>query len=109
MLHIDRAGGSYCYPHECADSASLSGLNLDACEAVHGEQNALLQCRDVFAIDTAYVTTSPCLTCVKLLLNTSCQRIIFAEPYAHDAPARELWEKLHGPETWIHYQLKEKG
>ena len=81
------------WPHACAGSWSPSGKNLDGCEAIHAEQNALLQCRDVHAIETCYVTVSPCVTCTKLLLNTSCREIVFLEPYAHEAPARELWEK----------------
>lgn len=81
------------YPHACAGATAPSGTQLESCEAIHAEQNALLQCRDVFSIVTCYVTHSPCITCVKLLLNTSCQRIIFRERYAHDAAAHELWMK----------------
>jgi hypothetical protein len=39
-----------------------SGTGLDVCEAIHAEQNALLQCKDVEQIDTAYVTAMPCMT-----------------------------------------------
>lgn len=79
------------FPHACAGAWSPSGTNLDACQAIHAEQNALLQCRDVYSIHTAYVTASPCMTCVKLLLNTSCERIVFVEEYPH-RDARQLWE-----------------
>jgi len=51
----------------------------------------MLQCRDVYSIHTAYVTASPCMTCIKLLLNTSCERIVFVEEYPH-VEARRLWE-----------------
>ena len=74
----------------CAGAYAASGRSLDACQAVHAEQNALLQCRDVYAIHTAYVTVSPCTTCCKLLLNTSCERIVFAELYPHPE-AYALW------------------
>lgn len=77
--------------HACSGASTPSGQGLDTCQAIHAEQNALLQCRDVYAIHTAYVTTSPCITCTKLLLNTSCERIIFAEEYPH-AEAKILWE-----------------
>jgi hypothetical protein len=30
------------------------------------------------------------VTCIKLLLNTSCERIVFAEAYAH-SEAKEWW------------------
>lgn len=78
------------HPHACPGAHSASGTNLDACQAIHAEQNALLQCRDVYAIHTCYVTASPCITCVKLLLNTSCEKIVFVEEYPHKA-AQELW------------------
>ena len=78
------------YPHACPGAQSPSGTNLDGCQAIHAEQNALLQCGKVWEIDTCYVTASPCMTCVKLLLNTSCQRIVFAEEYPH-TEAAGLW------------------
>lgn len=78
------------HPHACPGAQSPSGTNLDGCQAIHAEQNALLQCRNVWEIHTCYVTASPCMTCVKLLLNTSCQRIVFAEEYPH-TEAAGLW------------------
>lgn len=78
------------HPHACLGAHSPSGTNLDGCQAIHAEQNALLQCRDVYTIHTCYVTASPCITCVKLLLNTSCEKIVFVEEYPHKA-AQELW------------------
>lgn len=79
------------FPNACAGATAPSGTNLDACQAIHAEQNALLQCKDVYDIHTCYVTTSPCMTCTKLLLNTGCQRIVFVEEYPHQE-ARALWE-----------------
>ena len=64
-------------PHACAGATAESGTQLDACQAIHAEQNALLQCKDVYEIHAAYVTTSPCITCTKLLMNTGCEVIIF--------------------------------
>ena len=83
---------------ECPGAQSASGTNLDKCGAIHAEQNALLQCRDPYEIHTCYTTTSCCTHCVKLLLNTSCQRIVFLEEYPHEDP-KELWS-LAGRE-WI--------
>ena len=79
------------FPNACPGANALSGTNLDGCQAIHAEQNAMLQCKDVYSIHTCYVTASPCVTCCKQLLNTSCERIIFVEEYPHSA-ARELWE-----------------
>ena len=77
----------------CSGVGLPSGTGLDACEAIHAEANALLQCGDVNQVVACYVTCSPCISCVKLLLNTSCRRIIFAERYAHDETAQELWAR----------------
>ena len=68
-------------------------------EAIHAEQNALLQCRDVYLIDTCFVTCSPCMTCTKLLLNTGCRKICFSEVYTGSVEAEKLW--LSSGRTWI--------
>lgn len=95
------SGMPHCTDEPCAGACAPSGTMLDACEALHAEQNALLQCRDVYTIDTTYVTASPCVTCTKLLLNTSCKRIVYISEYPHPA-ARLLWEGA-GRE-WIQYK-----
>lgn len=86
------AGLEHCIDNPCPGSRMKSGTGLDDCQAIHAEQNALLQCRNVYEIDVAYVTTSPCITCVKLLLNTSCKRIVYLEEYSH-AQSKLIWTK----------------
>lgn len=110
---LDRGDGTYrvaehwerptiqVFGHACSGSSSPSGTNLDACQAIHAEQNAMLQCRDVYAIHTAFVTASPCMTCVKLLLNTSCERVVYLEEYPHSA-AKDLW--LGAGRAWDKYR-----
>ena len=88
-------------PHACPGANAASGTQLETCEAIHGEQNALLQARDVHQIHTCYVTHSPCITCVKLLMNTSCTQIVFRERYAHDQLSQELWLR-NVDYTWEH-------
>ena len=67
------SGFSHCLDNPCKGANSTSGKDLDKCEAIHAEQNALLQCKDVYDIHTVYCTVSPCIHCVKLLLNTSAK------------------------------------
>ncbi|MBU6231515.1 hypothetical protein KGP36_02500 [Patescibacteria group bacterium] len=87
----DKSGlGTITFPHACPGADAPSGTALDACHAVHAEQNALLQCRDPWSIATCVVTASPCVTCTKLLLNTSCKRILFGEDYPQPE-AKALW------------------
>ena len=78
--------GHYCQGHD-------SDTGKDLCEAVHAEQNALLQCKDVEAIAVAYVTLSPCISCLKLLINTGCKRIVIATEWDDPRP-KQLWHKL---------------
>lgn len=89
-------GGPSGLPH-CSDSACSrenykSGSRLDICEAIHAEQNALLQCPDTQKIETTYITASPCIHCIKLLMNTSCRRIVFGEIYPGYENLKYRWE-----------------
>lgn len=87
------------YPNACAGATAPSGTALDACEAIHAEANALLQCENVYHIHTVYCTASPCMHCTKLLLGTGAREIFFLEEYP--APgAKELWEKSKGKVWW---------
>lgn len=101
-LHCRGAPGPDVEP--CVAAGAASGLDLDGCEAIHAEMNAALKCADVERIHTAYTTTSPCVTCAKLLLNTGCRRVVYAEPYAHDDAALRLLARgrvdvIHRPRT----------
>lgn len=88
------AGQPHCTEFPCSGADCAPGQGLELCEAIHAEQNALLQCADVQRIRTCYTTTAPCITCTKLLLNTPCERIAFIEEYPHPR-ARELWVNSH--------------
>jgi len=94
------AGFTHCINKPCSGAKSKSGTDLDKCEAIHAEQNALLQCKDVYDIHRVYTTLEPCIHCVKLLLNTSTQQIIYGEKYVHDQ-ARILWESSGRGYTYI--------
>jgi dCMP deaminase len=86
------AGRPHCNEgHPCEGANLPSGTGLDLCQAAHAEQNALLQCHDVHEIETCYCTTAPCVTCTKLLLNTSCRRVVFVADYPHTQAAMQLW------------------
>jgi dCMP deaminase len=63
------------------------------CQAVHAELNALMDCRDVTKIHACYVTTLPCNNCMKSLLNTSCQRIVYLEDHDHADHVISEWTK----------------
>lgn len=94
-------GQDHCTDKPCPGADMESGTGHDVCEAIHAEQNALLQCNNVWAIADCYTTTAPCMACTKLLLNTSCTRIFFKEGYEVHSEAKELWERAG--RSWIQY------
>ena len=89
------AGQIHCIDQPCKGALSKTGTDLELCEAIHAEQNALLQCKNVYEIKKVYCTVSPCIHCVKLILNTSAKHIYFCEEYIHQE-AKKLWMKTQG-------------
>ena len=102
------SGQEHCIDNPCKGARLKSGQGLDLCEAIHAEQNALLQCKDVYDIDTVYCTLSPCIHCLKLLLNTSAKHIIFMEKYVDADPLGEYWMKhtLGRSGSWCYINKK---
>jgi dCMP deaminase len=87
------AGVEHCIDVNCPGATFPSGSGLELCEAIHAEQNALVQCKFPDSIHTVYCTTSPCMHCVKMLATTSAIRIVFVDEYPHHQ-ARVYWEGL---------------
>ena len=98
------SGFIHCINQPCDGAKSKSGEDLDKCQAIHAEQNALLQCKNVYDIDRVYTTLEPCVHCIKLLLNTSAKQIIFGEKYVHNL-ARSLWEISGRGYTYINKKV----
>jgi dCMP deaminase len=97
------SGAIHCIDSPCSGVKDLPG-STDRCLAIHAEQNALLQCRQIDRAHTIYCSVSPCFTCCKLIANTPIQRIIFAEQYSDE---RGLWllitlkrKLISGSEVW---------
>lgn len=82
-------GASHCIDSPCAGAGLPSTTGLELCEAIHAEQNALMMCHDVMQVDSCFVTVSPCLHCMKMLLNTTCREIYYLQAY--DEVAVEMW------------------
>lgn len=95
-------GAAHCIDKPCAGANAPSGTSLHLCEAIHAEQNALMQCRDINAIHTVYCTASPCVLCMRLLVGTSALKIVFAEEYPH--PESKIMATSRSI-TWKHLPL----
>lgn len=84
-------GMTHCTDTPCPGVHAPKGADL--CEAVHAEQNALMQCKDVDKIFAIFVSHAPCMRCTKMLLNTPCQMVMYAEGADSEPQAQVLWEK----------------
>lgn len=73
--------------------------NPDLCPSAHAEQNALLQCKVPEQIDTIYLTLSPCVPCIRIIMNTPCKRIVFDQEHKH-TEAKDMWKG-----KWCHYDF----
>nr|DAK10415.1 MAG TPA: deoxycytidylate deaminase [Bacteriophage sp.] len=61
-----------------------SGQMIDRCMSIHGEQNAIVSAaiQGVSLVDSLiYVTTMPCITCMKMLLSVKPKWIFFESDY----------------------------
>lgn len=96
------AGLVNCADEPCKGATAQSGTALDACEAIHAELNAYSRVKDRHLIHTGYLTCSPCVHCVDMLLGTKCQRLVFTEEYPHNEESKRRW--LKGKREWVHYQ-----
>lgn len=98
-------GQPHCTETPCPGVQFDAGQGLGVCEAIHAEQNALLQCRDPDRIYALYCTTAPCKHCTKMLLNTGCDYIFFLEDYPESG--ERLWRDAN--KAWVkleHIQLE---
>lgn len=81
----------HCTKVACPGAKFASGQGLNSCVAVHAEINALVQCGNIDKAHHIYVTTAPCVSCVKALINTGIKHIWYAEGYADTDSSRNLW------------------
>jgi len=69
-----------------------SGERMELSRAIHAEQNAIIQAAKMgISIEnsTLYVSTHPCFTCAKMLINAGVKKIIYKEGYS-DSFAKEI-------------------
>lgn len=85
--------------HHCSEVGCLranqhipSGERHELCRGLHAEQNAIIQAA-VFGVSiqgsSLYCTNTPCVVCVKMLINAGVQEIIFAGEYS-DKLAKDM-------------------
>jgi dCMP deaminase len=84
---------THCIDEPCKGASDTPG-DTSNCMAVHAEQNAILQCHDMWDAYTLYVSCTPCFVCAKMICNTNIRRIIVAHEYA-DKRAYDLFDDSH--------------
>jgi dCMP deaminase len=89
--------------HPCPGAKSESGKDLDECYAIHAEQNALIQCKDLTKVYACFCTTAPCVMCTKLFLNTTLTRMIYVESYPQLTTSKSIsmMTPLAGKLEWL--------
>lgn len=92
-------GAIHCTDKPCPGAKAPSGQSLHLCEAIHAEENALIQCHDVRAIHTVYSTASPCILCMRKLVGTGMKRVVFRQTYPHADSVNLAIERCI---DWIH-------
>lgn len=75
--------------------------DLNRCPSAHAEQNALLQCRVPEQIHTIYTTLSPCISCIRIIMNTPCKKIVFLHEHRHSY-AKNMW--IHKGGEWDEFR-----
>ena len=72
-----------------------SGKRHELCRGLHAEQNAIIQAA-VFGISikdsVLYCTNTPCVVCVKMLINAGVKEIIFSGDYPDELAKKMLSE-----------------
>jgi len=72
-----------------------SGERHELCRGLHAEQNAIIQAA-VFGVSisgsTLYCTNTPCVVCVKMLINAGVKEIIYSGEYPDDLAKKMLNE-----------------
>lgn len=72
-----------------------SGERHELCRGLHAEQNAIIQAA-VFGVSikgsVLYCTSTPCVVCVKMLINAGVTEIIYAGDYPDDLAKRMMAE-----------------
>lgn len=83
----------------CGTCRVKSTGNKQSCPAAHAEQNALLYAvpTDIFA---CYCSLEPCLACTRMLMNTTCEKVVFAQKTNPRHSGIKLWRELNGGATW---------
>lgn len=79
------SGFKHCTPETCMRANLKTGEKPELCRGVHAEINCIIQAAihgtSIMGNTTLFTTTFPCMSCLKLLINSGIKRIVYKEPY----------------------------
>ena len=88
------SGITNCYERGyCIREKAEQGMNLDMCYAQHSEMNCISVCaKQGISCEgaTLYVTTFPCLGCMKTIISVGIREIIYLDEYKNTELSRQL-------------------
>jgi dCMP deaminase len=91
-------GMTHCISKGCLTNEAGACINC-----VHAELNACLQC--IGPADTAYCTDTPCLTCLRALLNKGVRTVFFWRHYEDEDRDLFLENAQFGPEGFAMFNM----
>lgn len=79
------SGFKHCTPESCVRKELESGERPELCRGVHAEINCIIQAAihgtSIKGNTTLYSTTFPCMSCLKLIINSRVKRLVYKEGY----------------------------
>ncbi|MFX0041188.1 MAG: cytidine/deoxycytidylate deaminase family protein [Promethearchaeota archaeon] len=87
------SGFNHCTSDTCVRKNLQTGENPELCRGVHAEINCIIQAAihgtSIKGITTLYSTTFPCMSCLKILINSGINRLVYREGYAMENKIKE--------------------
>lgn len=87
------SGFKHCSEETCVRKNLKSGERPELCRGVHAEINCIIQAAlhgtSIKGSTTLYSTTFPCMNCLKLLINSGINRLVYKEGYAMENKVKE--------------------
>ena len=100
VLGIGYNGNARGLPNAC------DGPEPGRCGCLHSEQNALVKAGAMLPAKVMFVTTSPCVMCAKLTINTNVAKVFFRSAYRDPAGLEVLHQG--GVETELYDRFEDR-
>ncbi|MFX0001844.1 MAG: cytidine/deoxycytidylate deaminase family protein [Candidatus Hodarchaeota archaeon] len=87
------SGFNHCTSDTCVRKNLQTGEKPELCRGVHAEINCIIQAAihgtSIKGTTTLYSTTFPCMSCLKILINSGINKLVYKEGYAMENKIKE--------------------